>query len=390
MTYNKTPILFIDIEGGWGGSSRSLYYIVKNLDKNRFTPVVVYGKEGPIKKKYSEIGVPAHLFTPLPRIQALDRNNHKSFAVFALKQFHVPRFLLFVKGLFNEYKFKLVHLNHESLFFIAMLLRLFFRCKVIYHVRTMLPKNIFGRIQVNMAKRTADYIIFISENEQRLWQDIQPKINEIPQSVVYNIFESPAEGPSAKLLADHKNKFKLAVLSTISRRRGTDRLVEVALSLKRRNLENVLFAVCGNGEPSYVGLLKKEIRDKGLDGFFTFLGHQDPESILAECDTLIKLHRTNNPWGRNVIEAMMCGRPVISLGAYRKFVEDGINGYLFPEFDAEKVAEKIAFLSVNPEVVEKMGEAGRHKGKEFFGAQANISKIDRVYSETAVDQSNER
>lgn len=382
----KIPILYIDIEGGWGGSSRSLYYIVKNLDKKRFNPVIIYGKEGPIKKRYLDMGIPAYLFTPIPRIQALEKNNHRSLAVFALKMFHVPRFLLFVKRLFERYGFKIVHLNHESLFFVAILLKLFFKCEVIIHVRTMLARNIFGRIQIGMAGKAADHIIFISENEQKLWHDVRPGLNTAPQSVIYNIFEAPDMRSTGRLLPDHRDKFKLAVLSTISRRRGTDRLIDVAESLKKMNRQNILFAVCGKGEPSYVDYLKNKIRDKGLDGFFSFLGHQEPEAVLDECDTMIKLHRTRNPWGRNVIEAMMSGRPVISLGTYQKFVEDGINGYLLPEFDAGKIAEKIYYLSSHPDVVRRMGEAGRIKGKDFFDARANISRISSLYDDLAAEK----
>lgn len=373
------PILFIDIEGGWGGSSRSLYYIVKNLDSKLFTPFVVYGKEGPIRRRYSDIGVPAYLFSPLPRIQALEKNNHKSLALFALTLVYMPKFLLFIGRLIKKNKIEIVHLNHESLFFIGICLKLFFKCKRIYHVRTMLPKNIFGRIQIYLAKKTADYLIFISENERKLWSEVYPGVKTAPQSVIYNIFEYEDTGRRQAILEGHKGKFKVACLSTISKRRGSDRLVDVALELKRMALNDVLFAVCGNGEPSYVEGLKSDIRNKGLSDFFLFLGHQEPEAVLSECDCLIKLPRTYNPWGRNIIEAMMCGRPIISLGTYEKFVENGKNGYLLPEFNASEVAEKIAYLSANPEIAHRMGEAGRNKAEAFFDAEKNIAELERVY-----------
>ena len=41
----KKKILFIDIEGGFGGSSRSLLNIVLNLNKKQFSPIVLCKKK---------------------------------------------------------------------------------------------------------------------------------------------------------------------------------------------------------------------------------------------------------------------------------------------------------------------------------------------------------
>ena len=55
----KITIVYIDIEGGFGGSSRSLLNIVYNLDKKIFFPIVIckkkraYNKE--IKRNKREI-----------------------------------------------------------------------------------------------------------------------------------------------------------------------------------------------------------------------------------------------------------------------------------------------------------------------------------------------
>jgi glycosyltransferase involved in cell wall biosynthesis len=246
----------------------------------------------------------------------------------------------------------------------------------------MLPKNIFGKIQMRIVAHTADYLIFISENEKKLWEETYPRSKKVPQSVIYNFFETPTAIDRKDVLSDYKDKFKLASLSTISGRRGTDRLIDVAEALEKKGSHNVLFVICGKGKASYIDSLKSSIKTKSLEDSFLFLGHQEfPEFILSECDALIKLPRTYNPWGRNVIEAMMCGRPVISLGTYNRFITDGVNGYLLPEFNPEDIAERIIYLYDHPEVVQKMGRVNIDKGRLLFDAATNIFKINRVYEE---------
>ena len=45
----KVNILFLDIEGGHGGSSKSLYFNLEKLNKNIINPLVICKKPG-IKK----------------------------------------------------------------------------------------------------------------------------------------------------------------------------------------------------------------------------------------------------------------------------------------------------------------------------------------------------
>ena len=379
---SKVPILYVDIEGGWGGSSRSLYYAIKNIDRGRYEPVVIHGKRGPVERLYSEMGVPAYFFSPIPRTTAIPRNNLKSLAKFALELFHLPRFLAFAGRVAKRHKIRLIHLNHESLFFIAVFFRILFGRRLVMHVRTMLPKNVFGRLQVCMARKTADHLIFITENERDLWEGLCPAVKISPRTVMHNIYEQ--DGPVKKngMLSGYGDRFKLATLSTISYIRGIDRLVEVAGELKKAGSDNVLFAVFGDDRPDneYLNGIKRSIDERGLGRFFFFGGYQErPEPALAECDALIHLSRESNPWGRNVIEAMINEKPVIAVGTYDKFVGNGENGYLLPAFDAAEVAGKIVHLSSRPDIVDEMGKASGRKGKAYFDVSFNISKLEAVY-----------
>ena len=74
--------LYLDVEGGWGGSSRSLYYLVRSMDRRSFRPVVISRKEGPNKERYGELGVEYQYVPQLPSFRPADRKNLISLAIF--------------------------------------------------------------------------------------------------------------------------------------------------------------------------------------------------------------------------------------------------------------------------------------------------------------------
>lgn len=94
----------------------------------------------------------------------------------------------------------------------------------------------------------------------------------------------------------------------------------------------------------------------------SFLGHtSEPERVLAAADLLIKPTRESNPWGRDVLEALAAGLPVLSVGEYPTFVEDGVTGVLQPEFDLEDLAARICSLADDRPAIARMGRAGAQR-----------------------------
>jgi glycosyltransferase involved in cell wall biosynthesis len=90
----------------------------------------------------------------------------------------------------------------------------------------------------------------------------------------------------------------------------------------------------------------------------------DPElpSILDACDVLA-LPSAEESFGLVMIEAWMCGKPVIGadIASTRCIVESGIDGWTAPAFDAPALADRILDLLADPAKRKSFGEAGRTK-----------------------------
>ena len=141
------------------------------------------------------------------------------------------------------------------------------------------------------------------------------------------------------------NRFKIASLSNFALTRGTDRLIDVAAAIPSELRHRFLFVVAGNmglsksfeGELGNVarrgGTLANYANERGVEEMFHFLGHvSEPERVLVGCDMLLKPTRIDIPWGRDVLEAMSAGIPVLTCGTWDKFVRHRETGLLPSHF----------------------------------------------------------
>jgi glycosyltransferase involved in cell wall biosynthesis len=286
-----------------------------------------------------------------------------------------------LKRIVSQRHVEVIHLNHDSLFVVGLISRMMFGKKIVLHVRTMLPPNRWAKVQMFISLKVADYLVFITENERELWFSTWKKLRCVPNTVVHNIAQVNPELPARILGSDLFDKFKVLSLMTFTFLRGVDRLVDVALALRERKCANVVFVICGQSDDAiYERRVKRRIEELNLGGYFRFFGYQkNPEALLSEVDALIRPSREDNPWGRDVIEALACGKPVLAFGKYDKFVENGINGFLWSHFDPDKVAEKITFLTTHPEIIESIRNANLEKAQILFDGQTNAKKISAIY-----------
>lgn len=83
-----------------------------------------------------------------------------------------------------------------------------------------------------------------------------------------------------------------------------------------------------------------------------------------------------------IVEAMASGLPVISTdqGAISESVLDNINGYIVKAGDYVEIAEKIKYLTDNPEIRIKMGKESRRIYEEKFTLEKMINRYKEVFT----------
>lgn len=385
-------VLCLDIEGGYGGSSRSLFQSLVHLPDGKIQPEVWCRRSGPIQGFYENVGIPCATTPDMPHVSALPRmsRNLYVFGRYALKHPGSRVFRQLLKKTAEE-KFHVIHFNHEGLFLLAQWLRSRTEIPFTMHFRTNLIPSLFARWQARVVSRSIDHAIFITENEQKTWCSLG--LNNTPGEVIYNIVEKPKQSPLCHSKIPNDSRFKISSLSNYSWSRGVDRLVETALALAKRGRRDILFVVAGDMQlrgslPGKLGRIKNNkgsladyARVMGVADMFLFLGHvQKPSSVLAGCDALLKLSREKNPWGRDVIEALGAGLPVIATGSYNRFVESDKTGMLLANYSADEVAKIILNLTENPSLVKQFGDAAELRIKNLCNGSKRASELANIWS----------
>ena len=387
----KTAILYLDVEGGWGGSSRSLYYLVEALDRERYEPVVLLRKPGPVESRYEALGVTCHVIPEMASFRPADRKNAVAFAIFLLRLRYYLRLIRRIAPIVARHKIALIHVNHESMASTGALLARHFGLPWIGHVRTLLTPGLFARRVHRMMAQRAAFIIFITEPNRAHFRALAGRAFDAARTdVIHNIIPlAETEPDPLPALSEPPERFRVLSLTNFAPSRGVDRIIDVAAELQARGEAHFAFYLCGHAsqtsvltgraDPYYENLVAR-VRRLGLDDMVFFTGHiTEPERALAASDSLIKLTRQANPWGRDIIEAMAAGVPVLTLGTFEDFIENRVNGFIDAEFDAARMADHLGELAASEAMRRAMRSASRDKAKRLFNGPDRARDVAAVY-----------
>lgn len=377
MSGRPLRIVCLDIEGGFGGSSRSLYESLRHMEREDMGAEVWCRRDGPVRSRYAALSIPCRIAPGMPRMNSLARISRNIFGyAICLRDLMSWRKETAALARVIAERFDVVHFNHEGLFILARLLRRRHGKAQTMHVRTLIPDNIFGRWQCRRMAEAADRFSFITENEKTNVERLSGML--LPGSVIYNIAVPPDQKVKPHPAVPIDKRLKVAVLSNFALVRGTDRIAEIAAQLVARGRRDILFVMAGDMQmrgalpPELAktvqsgGTLADYVASRGLGDMFLFLGHvADPESVLAGCDVLLKPTREDNPWGRDIIEALAAGKPVISVGQYDRFVENDKTGFLMSRYTDEGAADILLRLDSDRELCRRLGENARARVAEL-------------------------
>ena len=161
---------------------------------------------------------------------------------------------------------------------------------------------------------------------------------------------------------------KFAFISRIMKEKGIDQYLEAAKAIKEK-YPNTEFHICGFCEAKYEGKLN-EYNDNGAVIYHGMI--RDVAGFMGKMNCII--HPTYYPEGLSnvLLEASATGRPIITTdrSGCREVVDDGVNGYMIPQKNSEKLIEAIEkFLQLSMDEKKKMGLAARAKVEREFDRQ---------------------
>ncbi len=184
--------------------------------------------------------------------------------------------------------------------------------------------------------------------------------------------------PLRKKLGLEKKKVLLTITRLVERK-GID---TVLASLPRvlSHIPDVHYLIIGDGDDRL--RLQKLVKYHQLESKVTFTGrvpYDELNDFYNAADLFVMPSKTQIPdvegFGIVFLEANACGLPVIGSdsGGIPSAIRDGVTGYIVPEANHEKLAEKIIELFNNPKGLKQLGLQGR----EWVTKEANWSRLSR-------------
>lgn len=131
-------------------------------------------------------------------------------------------------------------------------------------------------------------------------------------------------------------------------------------------------------------VLEQLTRDLGIESYVRFLGHRsDIPDIIKQLHLLV-VPSQFEPFGRVVIEAMACGRPVIGSrdGGIPEIIDNGQTGYLVEVGDCMAFARAALALLSDRSKWEGMSRQAVTVVRERFSTPSHVENITSIYRDT--------
>jgi glycosyltransferase involved in cell wall biosynthesis len=205
----------------------------------------------------------------------------------------------------------------------------------------------------------------------------QDKVVVIPNGIEVPDVEQPPGGRHARIELGLPTD--QAVVGTVARLDPVKRLDVLLQAL--RSLPDVYAVIIGDG-PDRARLVTLS---EGLEltGRVHFPGQQrDVWPWLAAMD-VFALPSDWEGMSNALLEAMAAGLPVVAtaVGGTLDVVVEGVNGFLVPPRDPNALAQAITRLLDDPDLRQRMGQAGRERVLQHFSVEQMVERTQNLYEQ---------
>jgi len=319
-----------------------------------------------------------------------------SVRIFNLKSYYSPLQIVALASFMKEEQFHLIHTHGYFASTFGRLAAIWARIPVVVtHVHS--TYHDYGKRNL-LIERVLSYftdrIICVSQVVQKFVIEIEG-INEQKTCVVYNgadiplIIENPEKIISGKRQwGIEQNDIVVVIVASLTENKGHKILLE-AFKAVTQFLYGIKLLIVGDGPQN--GVLKSMSIKLDIDENVIFVGEQDNiQEMLQISDLFVLSSLFREGLSIALIEAIAMGLPVITtnIGGNPEIIKDGVNGFLVPPGDADRLAHAIEILVSDPELRELMGRQGRKIYEQKFTLSRMIKQIETLYDQLLASKFN--
>lgn len=174
----------------------------------------------------------------------------------------------------------------------------------------------------------------------------------------------------------HSSDIVLAIVGSISERKGHDRIFDIFPDLVKSNPNIKLWVVGDADENPKDQSFLQSLPNKDHPNI-TFLGYRnDLSNVMNSIDILVVPSRFEG-LGMVILEAMASKKVVVGskCGGIPEVIQDGKTGYLFDGNSSAALKNILLNLSANDSLRQSMGAEGYNRAFKYFNRNSQLNKV---------------
>ena len=231
-----------------------------------------------------------------------------------------------------------------------------------------------ARLLYRLALPFAKKVFFQNAHDRQLFISsklvAETKTDLLPGSGIDTQKFKPLTGGS-----QHTNVLRFLFIARLVKDKGLLEYVQAAKKIAQPSVECSILGAYYPGNPTAITGEQMEAWEE--EGIVKYLGVSDEvQSVIAKADCIV-LPSYREGLSRVLLEAASMAKPIITtnVAGCREVVDDGVNGYLCKEKDADSLAKQMKkMIHLSEEARKEMGRKGREKVMREFDESVVIEK----------------
>lgn len=400
LKLDKIPVLYLDNTATFGGAINSLLYLLRALDKSRFTPILVTAQpEDFLRRNFHFLQwrrvrikrswVDNRMYRKITGIRIFS----SGLPLKCVKRIRFFYWLLFITlpeavrywKIGRRHKVRLVHLNNIMGSQLAGILAAkMLNVPCVGHLREFEEVDRVTRLYARWIDLHVAISGAIKDNLLRLAVP-EERIAVICDAIDFQDFDDRVSCGYLRQefhLGDEDRLF--GIFGRIVEWKGIVEFVHAAAVVMRTLPDAKAFLVgdCSDGDSAYLQKVKELITGYELEEKIILTGYRtDVPALMQLMDVVVHASITPEPFGMVLIEAMAMKKPVVAtrMGGPLDIMLDGQTGFLVAPGDSAEMAEAVERLLTDKTEAAEMGRKGKERVVESFTKERYARQVEDVY-----------
>lgn len=296
----------------------------------------------------------------------------------------VPRFIKYnhraikkIREIILERKIDIVHIN-TIWSYVGAVAALKENVKLIWHIREQIQEQdrniLFKNLGYKLINKS-DKIITVSDYLSKSYVLLDPsKIEIVYDGIDESIFYSDRD-------IFQNKKIRLLNIGYMIEQKSQETIIRACDCLIRKGFDSFTLDFVGDGEPEYIGKMKKLTDSLGLNDVIHFCGPTHDTTDYYRNSDIFIMASHSEAFGRTTVEAMMSGCVVIGAdsGATPEILGNGEYGYLYEYDNCEELSDTIINVVRNKSEAQKKAKNGQGFATQKFSAYNNLRNVEKIY-----------